>query len=90
MTDDLYETRVKPSESVVILVAMAARMDETLHRSVRQCRKRRITRKGCKIRQKIVLTTNIKPWVGFLNPPLCWSPCQRGGQIVSPLRQRLV
>ena len=35
-------------------------------------------RKWCKIRQKIVLTTNSKPWVGFPNPLLFWLPWQWG------------
>ena len=33
------------------------------------CRKGLITRKWCQIRQKVVLTTNSKPWVGIPNPP---------------------
>jgi len=54
---------------------MATGMGETLHRSP-QNRKSVITRERCEIRQKFVLNTNSKPWVGFPNPPLFWLPWQ--------------
>ena len=56
-------------------------------------KKSRITRKWYEIRQKFVVTTNSKPWMGFPNPPLLWLPCQRGwakhytAQIVSSIKQ---
>ena len=63
---------------MLISVAMATRFGETLHRSPSKCRKRLIIWKWCEIRQTFVLNINSKPWVGFENPLLFWSPCQSG------------
>ena len=52
--DHLWETGVVLSEFAVILVAMATRMGETLHRSPKMWNIV-ITRERCEIRQKLVL-----------------------------------
>ena len=56
--DHLEETGVGLSESVVILIAMATGLGETLHRSTPKCRKRLVTGKWCEIRQRFVLHAN--------------------------------
>ena len=55
-------------------------MDDTLHCSPPNWRKRLTAWKSCEIRQKFDFITfyNSKLWAGFPNALLFWSPCQRG------------